>query len=102
MKHINFKNITREDLSYAILSNEAINFGYITRKEMKCFYKFLLENGFIKKLKHCKNFEVMISFCYQSPKQKKTDECLAIVNLHKINTYLDYSMKETEFLEADD
>lgn len=102
MRKLDFKNITREDLSYAILSNEAINFGYITRKEMEMFYKFLLKNEFIKKIEHCKNYEVMISFCYQSPKRKKTDECLAIVNLHKINTYIDYDMRETEFLEVDD
>lgn len=101
MSRINFRQVAEEDLSYAVLSHEVIDFGYITRNDVESFRRFLIDKGFLKKIKNYKNYKVMISFCYNSPKKTKRDRNLYVVNLHKENTYIDYSMQGTELLEFD-
>ena len=96
-----FTKVFSEDLSYATLADVGIHFGYITRKEMNQFKEFLLSVGFISKVRHCMAYQVKVGFCFETPKEKRFDNCLSISHLFRTDVYIDYNWQETEFLEIE-
>jgi len=97
----NFKKVNNQDLTYAIVGNIAIDFGYITRKERSDFRQFLQSHNFIKKVDGCINFEIVYPFVYRTVKSNKTDDALMTVHLFKQGVYINYDFVEVEFLEVE-